>query len=90
MRVWGSDLEARRRQPASGARSAGVDGRLDINRADSVSLLRLPGIGPSLAGRIIAYRKRNGPFRRAEELVRVPGIGPATMAKLGGRVTVRR
>ena len=79
-----------RRASANGARATGTTRRVDINRADSVSLLDLPGIGPSLAGRILAYRRRYGPFRRAEELVNVRGIGPATMAKLDGHVTVRR
>lgn len=78
-----------RRAPASGARPAGIMRPIDINRADSVSLLKLPGIGPSLAGRILAYRKRYGPFERVEHLVNVRGIGPATMAKLDGRVAVR-
>lgn len=78
-----------RRAPASGARPTGTMRPININRADSVSLLKLPGIGPSLAGRILAYRKRNGPFERVEHLLKVRGIGPATMAKLDGRVAVR-
>ncbi|GMR12590.1 MAG: hypothetical protein BMS9Abin29_0780 [Gemmatimonadota bacterium] len=78
------------RAPAIGIPVTSFSRRVDINRADSVSLLALPGIGPSLAGRILAYRKRHGPFRRAEELVNVRGIGPVTMAKLDGHVTVGR
>ncbi len=79
-----------RRAPARGARRTGATRPVDINRADSVSLLTLPGIGPSLAGRILAYRKRYGPFERIGQLVDVRGIGPATMAKLDGQVMVRR
>ncbi len=79
-----------RRAPVSGARRVGTPRPVDINRADSVSLLNLPGIGPSLAGRILAYRRLHGPFERVEQLVNVRGIGPATMAKLDGHVTVRR
>lgn len=62
--------------------------RLDLNRADAAALERLPGIGPSLAARIVADREKNGPFRSVEELDRVSGIGPATVAKLAGSVTV--
>ncbi|MFV2007739.1 MAG: ComEA family DNA-binding protein [Longimicrobiales bacterium] len=79
-----------RRTFENGARATEATRRVDLNRADSASLLVLPGIGPSLAGRILAYRKQQGPFRRVEELVNVRGIGPATMAKLDGYVTVRR
>lgn len=46
-------------------------GKLDINQASSEELEALPGIGPVLAGRIIAAR----PFQSADELARVPGIG---------------
>jgi len=50
--------------------------RLDLNAADVEALQTLPGIGPSLAKRIVAEREQNGPFRTAEDLLRVPGIGP--------------
>ncbi len=79
-----------RRAPVGGARRRRITSPVDINRADSVSLLTLPGIGPSLAGRILAYRKQHGLFERVEQLVNVRGIGPATLAKLDGQVTVRR
>ena len=50
--------------------------QLDLNAADAEALQTLPGIGPSLAKRIVAEREQNGPFRTAEDLLRVPGIGP--------------
>lgn len=56
--------------------------RLDPNRADLEALMRLPGIGPVLARRIIADRQAHGPFRRPEDLLRVKGIGPATLEKV--------
>lgn len=64
--------------------------RVDLNRADSAKLLALPGVGPSLARRIIEYRSRNGPFRRVEDLLNVRGIGPATLAKLEAKATIKR
>jgi len=66
-----------------GREAAGAAGpRLEINRASAEELERLPGIGPALARRIVAYRDTAGPFQRLEELDRVPGIGPALLARL--------
>ena len=41
---------------------------IDINTADSATLVRLKGIGPITAGRIIACRKENGPFTSITQL----------------------
>ncbi|MBI4364497.1 MAG: helix-hairpin-helix domain-containing protein [Candidatus Latescibacteria bacterium] len=57
---------------------------LDPDRADAAQLVRLPGIGPALAARIIADRDSRGPFRTAEALLRVPGIGPRTLERISG------
>jgi competence protein ComEA len=48
---------------------------IDINQATAEDFQKLPGIGPGLAGRIVAYRKKHGPFRRVEDLLVVRGIG---------------
>ena len=48
---------------------------IDINQATAEDFQKLPGIGPALAGRIVAYRKKHGPFRRVEDLLIVRGIG---------------
>ena len=55
---------------------------LDLNRATAEELEALPGIGPALAERILAFREENGPFRSPEELLSVSGIGEATLAGL--------
>lgn len=62
--------------------------RVDLNRADSLGLDGLPGIGPVLTSRILAHRRANGPFRTPEELLGVRGVGPALFAKLKGRISV--
>src|SRR3989442_5200741 len=59
-------------------------GRIDPNRASAAELIRLPGIGPSLAGRIVADRDLRGAFPTAESLLRVPGIGPKILARIRG------
>jgi competence protein ComEA len=60
---------------AAPARAAkGVDGVVNINTADAGVLGLLPGIGPSKAAQVVAYRKRH-PFRTVDELVRIRGIG---------------
>ena len=61
---------------------------VDLNTADAAELDTLPGIGESLAGRIIAYREANGPFGSIEEIMEVSGIGEAKFAELEDRVTV--
>ena len=68
-------------QPAQGA--VGVN----INTASPAELARLPGIGPALAARIVAHRKRYGPFRRAEQLLLVRGISEARFAQLRPHIT---
>lgn len=53
-----------------------ADGRIDINRAGAALLEMLPGIGPAIAQRIVAYREMNGPFGTVEGIQHVSGIGP--------------
>ncbi len=48
---------------------------ININTASSTQLQRIPGIGPALAGRIIAYRTAHGPFPDPSRIVDVSGIG---------------
>lgn len=62
---------------------------LDLNRADAAALVSLPGVGPVLAERIVAYRDSAGPFLAVDSLVAVKGIGSATLDRIRGRVRVR-
>lgn len=55
---------------------------LDINRASAGELERLPGIGPALAARIVAWRDSAGRFESVDQLDAVKGIGPAMLARL--------
>jgi competence protein ComEA len=62
--------------------------KIDINRAENWLLEAIPGIGEVLAGRIIAYREANGPFRNINELTRVEGITVTLFEKIKPLITV--
>ena len=53
---------------------------IDLNRSSASQLEQLPGVGPVLAERIVAYRDANGLFDEVEDLLDVPGIGEAKLA----------
>jgi competence protein ComEA len=55
---------------------------VNLNLADAATLDTLPGIGPTLAQRIIDYRTANGGFRSISDLGKVAGIGASLMEKL--------
>jgi competence protein ComEA len=68
---------------------AAIGATVDINTADARALDRvLVGVGPAKAEAIVEYRRKNGPFRSAEELVKVRGIGPKTVEKNRARIRV--
>lgn len=55
---------------------------IDINEATTGDLELLPGIGPSLASRLVAYRAKHGRFRSTDDLIHVLGIGPKMLKKM--------
>jgi len=56
--------------------------RLNLNAATLEQLENLPGIGPSKAKAILAYRERHGGYRSIDELLDVKGIGQKMLEKL--------
>ncbi len=62
--------------------------RIHLNEADWPELTLLPGIGKTLAQRIVADRTRNGCFASLEQLQRVKGIGPKTIRRIRAHVVL--
>lgn len=60
---------------------------IDLNRATASELEGLPGVGPVLAERIVAYRDEHGPFDAIEDLLDVAGIGEAKLEQLRSAVS---
>lgn len=56
--------------------------QLDVNRAGAAELRLLPGVGDTLAHRIIDSRRAEGAFRSSADLLRVRGIGPRTLERI--------
>jgi DNA uptake protein ComE-like DNA-binding protein len=76
-----NDLKDVRRQVSDAQTPTGL---IDLNKASSRDLQSLPGVGPALAGRIIAGR----PYKSVDDLIYVRGVGPSLMEKIRSRVTV--
>lgn len=68
--------------------SSKEDSKVNINTANQSELDSLPGIGPSIAQKIIDYREENGNFKTIEELQNVKGIGDAKYEEIKDMVTV--
>ena len=55
---------------------------VNLNTASASELTALPGIGETLAARIVAWREENGPFVRVDQVMAVSGIGPKTYERI--------
>lgn len=62
---------------------------VNINTASAEELQKLPGIGSSIANRIVAYRKENGKFNTIEEIQNVSGIGTSKFNKIKNNICVK-
>jgi competence protein ComEA len=70
------------------AGSAKASQLLSLNRASQAELEQLPGVGPTLAGRMLDWRTANGGFKKKEDLMKVSGIGQKLFASMKDLVTL--
>ena len=61
---------------------------MNINTATAKELATLPGIGDTLAGRIVAYRTEHGDFAETKEIMQVNGVGEGKFSAVADRITV--
>ncbi len=73
---------------ATGESASAITFQLNINTATAEQLQDIPGIGPALAQRIIAYREENGAFNTVNELLNVSGIGEKKLSAMTDYITV--
>ncbi|MGC8950858.1 helix-hairpin-helix domain-containing protein [Chloroflexus sp.] len=73
--------------PAESDRSTD-NGLINLNRATASDLEELPGVGKTLAERIIARRETQGPYRSVDELREVSGIGEKLFNQIAPLVTI--
>lgn len=74
--------------PGAGQSAGGQTGLININTAGTAELDTLPGIGLTLAQRIIQHREVNGPFKQIEDIKNVSGIGDKKFEDIKDRITV--
>ncbi|GAE90588.1 helix-hairpin-helix domain-containing protein [Acetivibrio straminisolvens] len=71
------------------ANNSTSDTKININTATVDQLDSLPGIGPSIAAKIVAYREQNGDFKAIEDIMNVSGIGQSKFNNIKDFITVK-
>lgn len=69
------------------SRSVSPQNRININTASEEDLCALPGIGPSKAAQIVAYRTEHGTFETTADILQVSGIGPSLYKQIQPYIT---
>ena len=76
------------RAPVGSPVAAEEDGVINLNTATEDELVLLPGVGPSKAGAILAWRTKHGTFKKVDDLTRVKGFGRKTLTRLRQNLAV--
>lgn len=79
--AWAAEVTVTETTSGEGA------GKLNINTADKDALMTLPGIGETLAKRIVDHRRYEGPFQSVDDLTQVSGIGEALLSDIRDQIT---
>lgn len=74
---------------SSGKFSDPSQGQVNLNTADAAQLQHIPGIGPAMADRILAYRRTAGRFQSPDELLQISGIGDKKYQKMKPYINMR-
>jgi competence protein ComEA len=72
----------------AGGKESSTPKPVNINTASVKQLVELPWVGEKIAQRIVDFRKKNGKFKRIEELMKVKGIGEKLFDKLKKQITL--
>lgn len=75
-------------QSENGAKSTGINFKININTAKQEELTQITGIGESTAKKIIEYRTQNGKFKSIEDIKNIPGIGDSKFNAMKEEITV--
>ncbi len=67
-----------------------LHGRVDINKADAKSLSGIKAIGKKLAGKIVEFRKKHGPFEKIEDMLKIKGLGKKKLAKIRDHIAIKQ
>jgi competence protein ComEA len=76
--------------PSAAAAATAEAKPVDLNAAGSDELEAVPGIGKSLASKIVAFREKNGAFKSVDDLLKVQGVGEKSLEKLRPYLTVSK
>jgi competence protein ComEA len=77
------------RRSGERARAEPPSAPIDLNRADADELATIPGIGPTLAERIVVFRAANGPFTSPDELLDIEGFSDKRLDTVAQYVVTR-
>ncbi len=84
----GEDITIHTNASTCSPASAEESGLVSLNTATTEQLEALPGVGPSLAGKILSWRQAHGAFTDLNQLDEVPGIGPKLLEQLTPDLTL--